>query len=91
MTGGPRRSATAGGGGAGWAVRGRKRAGGLAGLAWQADARWAARLGRVRRPAAARACWARNSWRATAPLAGLLGWRCCWVGLEDGLGIGFRN
>jgi hypothetical protein len=33
-----------------------------------------------------------NSWRATAPLAGLLVWRCCWVELEvrigvDGLGI----
>jgi hypothetical protein len=49
--------------------------------------RWAARLGRVQRPAAARACWAGNSWRATAPLAGLLGWRCCWVGLEDRIGV----
>jgi hypothetical protein len=74
----------------------RKWVGSLAGLAWEANARWVARLGRVRRPAAARACWAGNSWRATAPLAGLLGWRCCWVGLQDrigvdGLGIGFRN
>jgi hypothetical protein len=66
---------------------GGKRAGGLAGLAWQADARWAARLRRVWRSAAARACWAGNSWRATAPLAGLLGWRCCWVGLEDRIGV----
>jgi hypothetical protein len=73
MTGGPRRSSTAGGGGAGWAVRGRKWAGGLTELAWQANAHWAARLGRVRRPPAARACWAGNSWRATALLAGLLG------------------
>jgi hypothetical protein len=42
-------------------ARAGKRAGSLAGPAWQADARWAARLGRVRRPAATRACRHGNS------------------------------
>jgi hypothetical protein len=62
-----------------WA-RAEKRAGGLAGPAWQADAHWATRLGRVRRSAVARACWGGNS-------SGLLRW----VGLRYLLLLGWAR